>query len=108
MAIQVTGSFKIGYASYENPQLQLIPNLTYRGGIAMNINTTIPVKISSGIQSGSIGYVQVGTIPMYPTTSDLSYPQVPTDPYSDLIWALEKYVIDNLQPINSGSIFNRF
>ncbi len=28
MAIQITGSFKNGYASYTDPQLQLIPHLT--------------------------------------------------------------------------------
>jgi len=107
MALQITGSFKNGYASYENPQLQLVPHLTYRGGIAMDVNITVPVEITTGIQSGSIGYAYVGAIPMYPKTSDLSYPETATDPYSDLIYSLETYIITQLSGSNPNCTFNR-
>ena len=107
MALQITGSFKNGYAFYENPQLQLTPYLTYRGGIAMDVNITIPYTITSGPQSGSTGYTQVGAIPMYPKTSDLNYPEPPIDPYSDLINSLETYIITQLSGSNPGSTFNR-
>ena len=107
MAIQITGSFKNGYASYENPQLQLIPQLTYRGKIAMNVNITVPVHVTAGIQSGSIAYPQVGSIPMYPEKSQLVVTETPVDPYSDLIYSLETYVINYLSGSNPECTFNR-
>lgn len=107
MAIQITGSFKNGYASYENPQLQLVPHLTYRGGIAMDVNITIPTVITEGIQSGSTAYPQVGTIPIYPQTSQLTYPTTKKDPYSDLINSLETYIITQLSGSNPDCTFNR-
>ncbi len=107
MAIQITGSFKNGYASYENPQLQLVPHLTYRGKIAMDVNITVPVHVTTGIQSGSIAYPQVGAIPMYPENSQLIAPETPVDPYSDLIYSLETYVINNLSGSNPDCTFNR-
>ncbi len=45
MALQITGSFKSGYASYTDPQLQLIPHLTYRGTIAMDVNVTLHLHL---------------------------------------------------------------
>lgn len=107
MAIQITGSFKSGYASYQNPQLQLIPHLTYRGGIAMDVNITVPVEVTEGEQSGSYQYYQVSAIPMYPQRLDLIPPQPPVDPYSDLINSLETYVITQLSGSNPECIFNR-
>jgi len=107
MAIQVTGSLKNGYASYENPQLQLIPHLTFRGKIAMDVNITIPTYVTNSLGTGSMSYPQVGTIPMYPKTSDLVYPKTPVDPYSDLIYSLETYIITQISGSNPDCIFNR-
>ena len=59
MAISVTGSLKVGYASYSNPQIQLIPHLTYRGMIAMDA-VIVVVTDTSGSTS------PVTTIPYYP------------------------------------------
>ena len=109
MAIQVTGSFKNGFASYVNPQLQLTPHLTYRNNIAMDVQIVIPTEQIDPITSGSsITYNQVGTIGMYPPTSELSYPTTPVDPYADLIYSLETYIITNISASNPDCIFNRF
>ena len=105
MAIQVTGSLQVGLAYYKDPIIELIPHLTYRGMVAMDANICAP---SINPETSSSYYTQVSTIPYYPQTSELQYPTTPVDPYSDLIYALETYVIENLQPTNSGSIFNRF
>lgn len=107
MAIQITGSFKNGYANYENPQLQLIPHLTYRGKIAMDVNITIPTYVTNSFGTGSMSYPQVGAIPMYPENSQLIAPETPVDPYSDLIYSLETYIISNLSGSNPGCVFNR-
>jgi hypothetical protein len=105
MAIQVTGSLQVGLAYYKDPIIELIPHLTYRGSIAMDANICAP---SINPETSSSYYSQVSTIPYYPQTSELQYPTSPVDPYSDLIYALETFVIENLQPFNSGSTFNRF
>lgn len=107
MALQITGSFKNGYASYENPQLQLVPYLTYRGTIAMDVNITIPTYVTNSLGTGSMIYPQVGAIPMYPSTSELVYPTSPIDHYSDLIYSLETYIITQLSGSNPDCTFNR-
>ncbi len=105
MAIQVTGSLQVGLAYYKDPIIELIPHLTYRGSVAMDANICPP---SIDPETSSSYYTQASTIPYYPQTSELQYPATPVDPYSDLIYALETYVIENLQANNSGSTFNRF
>ena len=105
MAIQVTGSLQVGLAYYKDPIIELIPHLTYRGMVAMDANIC---ATSINPETSSSYYTQVSTIPYYPQTSELQYPTTPVDPYSDLIYALETYVIENLQPTNPGSTFNRF
>jgi hypothetical protein len=105
MAIQVTGSLQVGLAYYKDPIIELIPHLTYRGNITMDANIFAP---SINPETSSSYYTQVTTLPYYPQTSELQYPTSPVDPYSDLIYALETFVIENLQPFNSGSTFNRF
>ena len=107
MAIQITGSFKNGYASYTDPQLQLIPHLTYRGTIAMDVNIVIPTYVTDSLGTGSMSYPQVGAIPMYPSTSELTYPKTKMDPYSDLIYSLETYIITQLSGSNPDCTFNR-
>jgi hypothetical protein len=107
MALQITGSFKSGYASYTDPQLQLIPHLTYRGTIAMDVNVTIPTYVTDSLGTGSMSYPQVETIPMYPSTSELTYPKTKVDPYSDLIYSLETYIITQLSGSNPNCTFNR-
>jgi hypothetical protein len=99
MAIQITGSFTNNFASYQNPQLHLVPLLTYRNGIAMNVQIVIPSELEM---------IQVGTIPMFPTPSDLVAPPTPINPYADLIYSLETYIIDKLTITNPECIFTRF
>jgi len=108
MAIQVTGSLKNGYASYVDPQLQLIPHLTYRGTIAMDVNIVIPTYVTDSFGASNIIYTQVGTIPMYPQTSELNYPEIKTNPYSDLIYSLETYITTQLSGSNPNCVFNYF
>jgi hypothetical protein len=105
MAIQITGSLQVGLAYYKDPIIELIPHLTYRGDLSMDANVFAP---AINPETSSSYYTQVTTIPYYPITSELSYPNPPTDPYSDLIYALETFVIENLQPANPESTFNRF
>jgi hypothetical protein len=108
MAIQVTGSFKNGYASYVSPQLHLIPHLTYRGIISMDVNIIVPTYATESAGVITYPYIQAGVIPMYPSTSDLQYPTTPTDPYSDLIDSLETYIITQVSGSNPDCIFNKF
>ena len=105
MAIQVTGSLQVGLAYYKDPIIELIPHLTYRGMVAMDANICAP---SINPETSSSYYIHASTIPYYPQTSELQYPTTPVDPYSDLIYALEMYVIEYLQATNPGSIFNIF
>lgn len=105
MAIQVTGSLQVGLAYYKDPIIELIPHLMYRGGLSMDANVCAP---AINPETSSSYYTQVTTLPYYPITSELVYPSKLTDPYSDLIYALETFVIEDLQTNNSGSTFNRF
>lgn len=100
MALQVTGNLKCGLAYYINPQLQLDPQLVYRGGL--NVITTVNVDNGTGT------YVPVCPLYFSPSTNELVYPTPLTDPYSDLIYALETYIIDQLQPENPDCTFTRF
>jgi hypothetical protein len=105
MAIQVTGSLQVGLAYYKDPIIELIPHLTYRGMVAMDANICAP---SVNPETLSNYYTQVSAIPYYPQTSELQYPTTPVDPYSDLIYALETYVINNLSGSSPDCTFNRF
>lgn len=107
MAIQVNGNLKCGFTTYSNPQLRLIPHLTYRGEIAMDVNVIMinQVTVNEEVEDTP---VQVNTIPMYPLRVDLIPPQTPVDPHSDLIYSLETYVINNLTSENPGTTFTRF
>ena len=100
MAIQVTGSLKCGLATYSNPQLQLVPHLTYRNTLTMDVNVLVANESSS--------MVQATTLPYYPVAAELTYPTTAVNPYADLIHALETAVITSLTGSNSECIFNRF
>lgn len=86
MAIKVTGFFQNPQSGliYDSPLLTLIPHLTYAGGISLDVNIN---------NNGCIGYQSIDR-------STLAYNTSITDPYSQLIDALETYVIDDLQNSN--------
>jgi len=97
MAVQVTGFFQNPQTGliYESPLLTLVPHLQYAGQIAMD------VFIAS---NGAVGYQSIDK-------STLTYDPTITDAYTQLIDALDTYVIDNLQnanPINSASTFTKY
>ena len=97
MAVQVTGFFQNPQTGliYESPLLTLVPHLQYAGQIAMD------VFIAS---NGAVGYQSIDK-------ATLTYDTTITDAYSQLIDALDTYVIDNLQDanaINSASIFEKY
>lgn len=101
MALQINGTLQNNYATYTNPQIQLVPHLTYRGTIAMDVN--IFVEVYNPQLSGNTA-IQVSGIPMYPPTSGLTYPSQQIDPYSDLIYSLETYVISQISGQTTGTI----
>lgn len=105
MAIQITGSLQVGLAYYKDPIIELIPHLMYRGDLAMDVNVCAP---AINPETSSSYYTQVTTLPYYPQLSELNYPSTLTNPYSDLIYALETFVIEDLQSTNPESTFNRF
>lgn len=97
MAVQVTGFFQNPQTGliYESPLLTLVPHLQYAGQIAMD------VFIAS---NGAVGYQSIDK-------STLTYDPTITDAYTQLIDALDTYVIDNLKDantINSASTFTKY
>ena len=97
MAIQVTGFFKNPQSGliYDSPLLELVPHLLPLGDIALD------VRISNG---GTVGYQSIDK-------STLTYDSSITDAYSQLIGALQTFVVDNLKNsnnINSNSLFERY
>ena len=83
MAVQVTGFFQNPQTGliYESPLLTLVPHLQYAGQIAMD------VFIAS---NGAVGYQSIDK-------STLTYDATITDAYTQLIDALDTYVINNLK-----------
>lgn len=106
MALQINGTLENNYATYSNPQIQLVPHLTYRGGIAMDVNifVEIPNQPFPGQPASGTTLMQVSAIAMYPENSSLVYPSQKVDPYSDLIYSLETYVISQISGSTSGTI----
>ena len=92
MAIQVTGLFINPQSGliYDSPILTLVPHLVNPGLILLD------VKING---TDCIGYSDVNR-------STLEYSDI-LDPYDNLIEALKKYVIEDLQNfgINQNAIF---
>ena len=96
MAIQVTGLFQNPATGliYESPKLTLVPHLEYAGVINMDVHIG---------GNGTVPYSNVDR-------TTLTYDSVITDPFNQLIDALETMVIANLQdanPINEQAIFEK-
>ena len=97
MAVQVTGFFQNPQTGliHQSPLLTLVPHLQYAGLIAMDVFID---------RNGAIGYQNIDK-------ATLTYDALITDPYSQLIDALDTYVIDNLKDanaINSASTFEKY
>ncbi len=117
MAIQITGTLKNGFSTYENPQIQLIPHLTFKGKIAIDAHIVIvsmqadnvitPPNVEAPEPVMKEVSNQVGTIAYYPEVSALEYPTTPVNVYNDLIYALETYIINDLSVSNPNSTFTR-
>ena len=98
MAVQVTGFFQNPQSGliYESPLLTLIPHLQYAGQITMDV-------MIAGM-AGAVGYQGIDK-------ATLKYDETITDAYTQLIDALDHFVIDNLKdatPINSNSVFTQY
>ena len=96
MAVQVTGLFQNPQTNlvYESPLLTMVPQLVYADGLELIINIG---------DNGSVCYRNIDK-------SSLTYNVSITDPYSQLIDALDTYTIEMLQnanPINSASTFSK-
>ena len=97
MAVKVTGFFQNPQTGliYDSTLLTLVPHLQYAGQIVMDVFVA---------NNGAVGYQSIDK-------STLTYDATITDPYTQLIDALDTYVIDNLKdanPINSASIFAKY
>jgi hypothetical protein len=97
MAIQVTGFFKNPQSGliYDSPLLELVPHLLPLGDLALD------VRISD---KGTVGYQSIDK-------STLKYNTDITDAYSQLIDALQTFVVDNLKnsnDINGKSLFENY
>jgi hypothetical protein len=97
MAVQVTGLFQSTATGliYQSPLLTLVPHLAYAGMIKMDVYIA---------DNGAIGYENIDKL-------TLTYDPTITDPYSQLIDALDTFVIDNLQnanEINSQATFEKY
>jgi hypothetical protein len=97
MAVQVTGLFQSTATGliYQSPLLTLVPHLAYAGAIKMDVYIA---------DNGAIGYENIDK-------STLTYDATITDAYSQLIDALDTFVIDNLQnanEINAAATFEKY
>jgi len=96
MAVQVKGYFQNPQTNliYDSPLLSMVPQLTYADGLDLIININ---------SNGSISYKNIDK-------NSLTYDASITDPYSQLIDALDNYSIDmlrNANPINDASTFSK-
>ena len=97
MAVQVTGLFQSTATGliYQSPLLTLVPHLAYAGAIKMDVYIA---------DNGAIGYENIDR-------ATLTYDVAITDPYNQLLDALETFVIANLQDaneINAQSTFEKY
>ena len=97
MAVQVTGLFQSTATGliYQSPLLTLVPHLAYAGQIKMDVFIA---------DNGAIGYENIDK-------STLTYDATITDAYSQLIDALDTFVIENLQDandINRAATFEKY
>lgn len=95
MAIQVTGLFQNPNSKqlFQSPKLELVPHLTYRGVIKMDVHIVSEFN-------GTIGYENVDR-------DTLQYDIEITDPYSQLIDALETFVIQDVSISNPDCTFEK-
>jgi hypothetical protein len=96
MAIQTTGFFQNPQTKtiYDSPKLILVPHLEYPGVINMDVNID---------QGGTVPYQNLDR-------KSLPYNLEIADPYSQLLDALENYVLEDLQkstPINEKCKFEK-
>jgi hypothetical protein len=93
MAIQVTGLFKNPQSNqlFLNPKLELNPHLSYRGQIKLQVD--IVSDFSGSFTSEDID------------KNTLVYNHDIIDPYTQIIDALENYVILRLSPFNQECVF---
>ena len=95
MAIKVTGLFQNPKSKqlFQSPKLELVPHLTYRGVIKMDVHIISEVN-------GTIGYENIDR-------NLLQYDTQITDPYSQLIDALETFVIQDISISNPDCTFEK-
>ena len=96
MAVKVTGLFQNPATGliYESPLLTLVPHLEYAGVINMDVHIS---------NNGTVPYSNVDR-------TTLTFNTEITDPYNQLIDALETMIINNLQtanPINEQATFEK-
>ena len=102
MAIQVTGLFQNPATGliHQSPKLKLVPHLEYGGVINMDVHITgpSPATIPHSTENTNV----VGTVPYSNVDrTTLTFNTEITDPYNQLIDALETMVISNLQDANT-------
>jgi hypothetical protein len=95
MAIKVTGLFQNPKSKqlFQSPKFELVPHLTYKGEIKMDLHIVSDYR-------GTIGYENIDR-------DILQYDTKITDPYNQLIDALESYVINDLTQSNPDCIFEK-
>ena len=95
MAIQVTGLFQNPKSKqlFQSPKLELVPHLAYRGVIKMDVHITSDFN-------GTIGYENIDR-------DTLQYDIEITDPYNQLIDALETFVIQDVSASNPDCTFEK-
>ena len=95
MAIQVTGFFENPKTKqlFKSPKLELVPHLTYKGGLRMDVHVKSEYR-------GIISYDNINK-------NLLNYSPEITDPYTQLIDALEVYIINDLSTSNPECTFEK-
>ena len=101
MAIKATGMIKVGGLTYyKDPELTLVPHMPYRGKLTLDVNVFVE-KDGSKIQVNAFPYQEINA-------TTLTYPTPAIDPYTDLVKALEAYVVADLSQTNPEATFTTF
>jgi hypothetical protein len=101
MAIKATGMIKVGGLTYyKDPELTLVPRMPYRGKLVLDVNVFVE-KDGSKIQVNAFPYQEINA-------TTLTYPTPAIDPYTDLVKALEAYVVADLSQTNPEATFTTF
>ena len=104
MAIKATGMVKVGNAYYKDPEIRLVPHLTYKG----NLTVDAYVHVTNEALGMNSNVIQVTVMPYSIDLQNLTYPTIKTDPYTDLIKSIETYIISDLSPKNTEVTFTTF